>query len=99
VSTNGANLDDYTGGCREKCRQNRWGKCIISVGGPPDAKPATSATTWEHCGTKSAKALHRKAVRAIGRVGIGKSKRKSRMSISSVGLALLSLVNAQKPLS
>jgi hypothetical protein len=49
-----------------------------AVGGPPDAKPATSATTWEHCGTQWAKALHRKAVGAIERVGIGKSKRKSR---------------------
>jgi phosphoribosylformylglycinamidine (FGAM) synthase-like enzyme len=31
---------------------------------------------WEHCGIKSAKALHRKAVRAIERAAIGKSKRK-----------------------
>jgi hypothetical protein len=47
-----------------------------AVEGPADAKPAISATTWEHCGAKLAKALHRKAVRVIERVGIGKSKRK-----------------------
>jgi hypothetical protein len=39
------------------------GKTVSSaVGNPPDAKPATSATTKEHCGTKSAKALHRKPI-------------------------------------
>jgi len=34
-----------------------------------------AATTWEHCGTKSAKALHRKAVRNVEGVGIGKSQK------------------------
>src|SRR5215471_14227656 len=52
-----------------------------AVGSPPDVKPATSATTWEHCRTKSAKAVLRKAVRAIERVEIGKSKRRSRLKL------------------
>ncbi len=61
---------------------NRENACS-AVEGPADAKPATSATTWEHCGTKLAKALHRKAVRAIERVGIGKSKRKFQFRCST----------------
>ena len=38
----------------------------------------TSPHYLEHCGPKSAKPLQRKAVRSMERVGIGKSKRKSR---------------------
>src|SRR5271163_1551820 len=45
-----------------------------AVEGPADAKPATSAPTWEHCGAKLAKALNRKAVRAIDGVELENQK-------------------------
>jgi hypothetical protein len=44
---------------------------------PARREAGLSPHYWEHYGPKSAKTLHRKAVRAIEQVGIGKSKRKS----------------------
>jgi hypothetical protein len=48
----------------------------LAVGKPARRETGHFRNYWEHCGIKSAKALHRKAVRAIERAAIGKSKRK-----------------------
>ena len=52
---------------------------VFSRRGPARRETGNFRNYWEHFGTNSAKALQRKAVRAIERVGIGKSKRKSRL--------------------
>jgi hypothetical protein len=51
---------------------------------PPDAKPGHFRNYWNTAEQKSAKALHRKAVRAIERAGIGKSKRKFALNRSTL---------------
>ena len=53
---------------------------IFSRRGPVRRETGPYPHYWEHCGTKPVKALHREAVRSIGRLGIGKSKRKSRVN-------------------
>jgi hypothetical protein len=66
-----------TPGMQGEVSPESMGKTASSaVEGPPDANPATSATTENTAEQKSAKALHRKAVRAMERAGVGKSKRK-----------------------
>ena len=71
-----------TPGTQGEVSPESMGKTASSaVGSPLRRETGPSPHYWEHCGTKSAKALHRKAVRSIERVGIGKSKRKSRLKI------------------
>jgi hypothetical protein len=76
----GANFDEDAGDAGRSVARIDRETASSAVEGPADTKPATSATTWEHCGTKLARALPRKTVRAIERVGIGKSKMKSRIT-------------------
>src|SRR5271170_1640854 len=67
---------------QEEVSPESMGKPASSaVGEPAQRETGHFRNYWEHCGTKSAKALHRKAVRGK-RAGIGKSKRKSRLSTS-----------------
>ena len=66
-----------TPGMQGEVSPESMGKTASSaVEGPARRETGHFRNYWEHCGTKSAKALHRKAVRAIERAGIGKSKRK-----------------------
>jgi hypothetical protein len=56
----GANFDDYAEDAGRSVAGIDGENASSAVGDPHDAKPATSATTWEHGGTKSAKALQGK---------------------------------------
>jgi hypothetical protein len=57
---------------------NREGDCLAAKLRPGNVQ-IFPRNTWEHSGPKSAKTLQRKAVRSMEQVGIGKSKRKSRL--------------------
>jgi hypothetical protein len=74
-----------TPGMQGEVSPESMGKTASSaVGEPTRRETGHFRNDWEHCGTKSAKALLRKAVRAIERAGIGKSKRKSRLILLEV---------------
>jgi len=69
-----------TPGMQGEVSPESMGKTASSaVGEPAQRETGHFRNYWEHCGTKSAKALHMKAVRAFERAGIGQSKRKSRL--------------------
>jgi hypothetical protein len=68
-----------TPGMQGEVSPESMGKCIISRRRPARRETRHFRNYWELCGIKSAKALRRKALRAIERAGIGKSKRKSRL--------------------
>jgi hypothetical protein len=66
-----------TPGMQGEVSPESMGKTASStVGEPAQRETGHFRNYWEHCGTKSAKALHWKAVRAVERAGIGQSKRK-----------------------
>jgi hypothetical protein len=64
-----------TPGMRGEVSPESMGKTAFSAAeGSSDAKPGHFRNYWEHCGTKSVKALHSKAVRAIEEGGIQSQK-------------------------
>jgi len=66
----GANFDDGAGDAGRSVAEIDGENTIFGRRESARRETGHFRNYWEHCGTKSAKALHRKAVRATERLGI-----------------------------
>ena len=71
-----------TPGTQGEVSPESMGKTASSaVGSPPRRKTGLSPHYWEHCGTKSAKTLQRKAIRTMEKVEVESQKGNSRLDV------------------
>ena len=80
----GVDFDD-DGGMQGEVSPESMGKTASSADGESAQRESGHFRNyWKHCGTKSAKALHRKAVQVIERAGM-----KSQKGIPAITLSLV----------
>src|SRR5208282_909466 len=84
-----------TPGMQGQVSPESMGKTAFSaVGGPSDAKPAPPRTTGNTAAQNRLKPCRGKQFRAMERLGIGKSKRKSRIKLGCEGFRGLDALNS-----